>query len=228
MEEFTRRKIEHTRGWGEELRKKREENKLSLKDASRSTHIQIKYLEAMENDEYEKLPARVYAVNFLLAYSKYLGLDAKKIVERYVTELEVSGSIQKKMSGEKKTKRFFSVCPRTIRTAFFAVGGIMAVCYVFLRLYGLMSPPVIHVVYPPSVSFGTTEDLIEINGSIERGIALTVNGEPIYINEDGTFAKELFLSEGTNVFELILVNRFEKETKEYIKINRIAPLEEND
>lgn len=228
MEEFTRKKIEHTRGWGEELRRKREENKLSLKDVSRSTHIQEKYLEAIENDEYEKLPARVYAVNFLRSYSKYLGLDEKKIVERYLTELEILDSVKKKTNEKKKTNRFFFVYPRRIRTVSLITGGIIAVCYVLLRLYGIVSTPEIHFIYPSSSTFETMEDLIEIKGDINNGTVLTINGEPVYINEDGTFEKKLFLSEGTNTFEFVLVNRFGKETREHIRINRTTPPEKYD
>lgn len=45
--------------------------------------IRRKYLEALENEEFEILPGRVYVKGFLKNYAGYLGLDAGKILSLY-------------------------------------------------------------------------------------------------------------------------------------------------
>ncbi|HJM88511.1 MAG TPA: helix-turn-helix domain-containing protein [Dehalococcoidia bacterium] len=48
---------------------------LTLADAERDTRINRDYLEALEREQYELLPAPVYARGFLRAYARHLGLD---------------------------------------------------------------------------------------------------------------------------------------------------------
>lgn len=43
-------------------------------------------LEAIEADDFAKLPGRTYAVGFVRAYARYLGLDADSIVQRFKDE----------------------------------------------------------------------------------------------------------------------------------------------
>ncbi len=68
---------------GQILKEKREEKKLTFQMVNEDTRISIVYLQAMENDNLEIIPAAVYRVGFLKKYSAYLGLDQQKIVEKY-------------------------------------------------------------------------------------------------------------------------------------------------
>jgi cytoskeleton protein RodZ len=43
-------------------------------------------LEAIEEDDFAKLPGRTYAVGFVRAYARYLGLDAEAMVQRFKDE----------------------------------------------------------------------------------------------------------------------------------------------
>lgn len=43
-------------------------------------------LEAIEDDDFAKLPGRTYAVGFVRAYARYLGLDAEAMVQRFKDE----------------------------------------------------------------------------------------------------------------------------------------------
>ena len=60
---------------GDMLRQARRDRAISLADAARDTHINHDYLEALESEHYEVLPAPVYARGFLRSYARHLGLD---------------------------------------------------------------------------------------------------------------------------------------------------------
>jgi len=67
---------------GQNLRKAREEQELSLEEISLVTHIKEPYLEAMEAGRFEALPSPVQQKGFLRTYALHLGLDPKPLVNR--------------------------------------------------------------------------------------------------------------------------------------------------
>lgn len=68
---------------GQPLRDARLAKGLSLADVERETHIARHYLEALEEENREALPAPVYARGFLRTYARYLALDDDALVRRY-------------------------------------------------------------------------------------------------------------------------------------------------
>ncbi|MBP1751192.1 MAG: hypothetical protein H6Q57_28 [Geobacteraceae bacterium] len=68
---------------GAALRKARESLGLSLDDASAVTRIGRAYLQALEEEKYERLPSEVYAKGFLRGYASYLKLPENEILHLY-------------------------------------------------------------------------------------------------------------------------------------------------
>lgn len=58
----------------------REARGLTLEDAERDTRISRRYLQALETEQFEAIPAPVYARGFLRSYSQYLGLDPQEML----------------------------------------------------------------------------------------------------------------------------------------------------
>ena len=71
---------------GEVLAKARLQKNITLQDAENDTKIRVKYLNALEADDFAVIPGRVYVVGFLRTYAKYLGLDDQKLVAIYQAE----------------------------------------------------------------------------------------------------------------------------------------------
>ncbi len=228
MDEFTTRKLESSGSLGGEFKRAREEKRFSLKEASEAINIRTKYLEAIENDDFTQLPARVYALNFLKAYARFLGLEERKLVKRYTTELEVRDSIQERRSTTAKRTIPVRINPFVLKVAMALLAGGFALFYVASRLYGIFSPPIVHITHPEDEVHISEQGSLVLKGAVERSSSLTVNGEPVYIDDNGRFSQEVFLSEGVNTFELVAVSRFNKETKEHIKITFVRPQEEDE
>lgn len=68
---------------GEVLKRTREHYGRSLSDIEKILRIRAEQLEALENNEIEKLPAKVYAIGFVRSYAEYLGLDGEKMVHLF-------------------------------------------------------------------------------------------------------------------------------------------------
>jgi cytoskeleton protein RodZ len=68
---------------GQTLREARVRRKLTLQQAEDDTKIRVKYLQAMENEDFDVMPGVTYVKGFLRTYSTYLGLDADVIIDEY-------------------------------------------------------------------------------------------------------------------------------------------------
>jgi transcriptional regulator with XRE-family HTH domain len=69
---------------GEVLRKQRKARGISLVEVSEHTKVGKRYLEALENGEYNLLPGESYIRGFLRAYAKYLELDDEVLLRQYL------------------------------------------------------------------------------------------------------------------------------------------------
>jgi|BEDMetMinimDraft_2_1075160.scaffolds.fasta_scaffold01501_2 transcriptional regulator with XRE-family HTH domain len=68
---------------GEILKKAREDKNLSLEDVETATKIKREYLKALEQENFEKIPAPVYVRGYLRQYARYLGLNDDELVQKY-------------------------------------------------------------------------------------------------------------------------------------------------
>lgn len=83
-------KGKETASFGTWLRRQREIREVPLAEISDATKISIRYLEAMEQDRFDVLPASVFAKGFLREYAKFVGLDPDEVVNSYLTALQES------------------------------------------------------------------------------------------------------------------------------------------
>lgn len=77
-------------GIGESLREARVAAGIELDDAERTIRIRVRYLDALENEEWDVLPGPTYVRGFLRTYATYLGLDADALVDEYRRTIEHS------------------------------------------------------------------------------------------------------------------------------------------
>jgi len=65
------------------LKEARQSKGLSLADVEKGTSIRSRYLEAVENDEYDKTPGEVFLKGIIRNYGNFLGLDGPALVDSY-------------------------------------------------------------------------------------------------------------------------------------------------
>lgn len=68
-------------GVGKTLRETRTRRKIGLSEVEASTRIRVRYLRAIENEEWDLLPGDAYARGFIRTYAGYLGLDGGRLAE---------------------------------------------------------------------------------------------------------------------------------------------------
>ena len=68
---------------GEKLKSVRESRKISIKEVAADTNISALYIEALEDEDFDKFPGETYVIGFLKSYSEYLKLDTDEIIMLY-------------------------------------------------------------------------------------------------------------------------------------------------
>ena len=68
---------------GNSLREARLRQGLDFPEIEQATKIRGKYLRALEEEQFEMLPAQTYVKGFLRSYSDYLGLDGQLYVDEF-------------------------------------------------------------------------------------------------------------------------------------------------
>jgi cytoskeletal protein RodZ len=72
--------------FGEQLKRERELRGVSLEEVATATRIAPRFLEALENEQWDKLPGGVFNRGFIRAVARYLGLDEDNLVSEYALQ----------------------------------------------------------------------------------------------------------------------------------------------
>lgn len=71
--------------FGTWLRRQREMRDINLREIADATKISVRYLDALEQDRFELLPAAVFARGFLREYSRYVGISPDEAVNYFLS-----------------------------------------------------------------------------------------------------------------------------------------------
>ncbi|MGE0127136.1 MAG: helix-turn-helix domain-containing protein [Blastocatellales bacterium] len=76
---------------GQQLKQSREEKGISLHEIAESTHIGVRFLQAIESDSYDILPGGVFNRAFVRKFARKVGFDEEQAVKLYEEQLEEQG-----------------------------------------------------------------------------------------------------------------------------------------
>jgi hypothetical protein len=116
-------------GIGNTLREARNRRKIGLEEVEAAIKIRVRYLQAMENEEWDALPGGAYTRGFIRTYAFYLGLDGERLADDYRREVAPPG-------GDRVPKRVEPV-PTAARGSGSGLSGkllIAAVCFALVAV----------------------------------------------------------------------------------------------
>lgn len=98
---------------GEQLRLAREERGIPLREISDQTRISVHYLEAIETNDYKRLPGGIFNRSFVKAYAKYVGYDEKEAVEAYTRYMRDQGDSGEEVASTPYHSKVYTDTPAT-------------------------------------------------------------------------------------------------------------------
>lgn len=69
--------------FGEKLFLARDNQGIVIEEVSKSTHLPVSIIDAIERSNTDELPEPIYVQGYIKAYAKYLGIDANPIIEEF-------------------------------------------------------------------------------------------------------------------------------------------------
>src|SRR6266550_3344504 len=98
---------------GEQLRLAREGRGIPLREISDQTRISMHYLEAIETNDYKRLPGGIFNRSFVKAYARYVGYDEKEAVDGYTRYMRELGGTGDEVSSTPYHSKVYTDAPAT-------------------------------------------------------------------------------------------------------------------
>lgn len=121
--------------FGERLKRERELREVSLEEITQATRIGPRFLEALENEEWDKLPGGVFNRGFVRSIAHYLGLGE----EAFLAEYDLAHGAHAEQQAQKHAQRIEDRIPPTplwIPVAMVAGIILLAAAIIFGGIYG--------------------------------------------------------------------------------------------
>ena len=218
MTEFNKRDVQ-AKLLGERLKEIRERKGVSLEEMANAIKVNKKYLQKIEDDDYENMPSEVYIKGFLKSYSDFLGIKYGSVLAIYQREREIVKNIQKnqiKSESAGKIKKNRLRIP-TIVISFRLVAGSLFVVFVigvmgyFYREANKLSETPRLLISQPIDNSTVDSNSVELIGTTDIGSKVEINGQPVFVDENGGFKEKIGLKEGINNLTIKSKNKFGKE-----------------
>ena len=189
---------------------------LSISQVEKMTHIRAEYIEALENSDYEVLPADVYVRGILKNYAAFLRLPYEEVISLYRKDGILAGKdVESEKQSLKITQKMkvFHVGKFLFGFLFVIILGVIGF-YVFGNYNLLRTPPTLIIERPTNEYENSNVKDIVISGIIESEAELFINEQKVFLQEDGSFHIPYTLQEGENVIEFVgRSTRTQKETR---------------
>jgi len=209
MAAFIPKKISRAESWGEKLQQARRFKNLKIEDISRKLNIRSEYLQALEEERFENLPAGLYGKNFIKEYASFLGLNVKEIIKDWDAQV-INSSPDDPFSRKVLARHRFIIFPKIIRNLL--IIGAILICFLYLIFYfkKIILPPQL-IITQPETNLALSGSSIIISGKTEIEAEVKINGEIVLNNHDGYFTQTVNLKKGLNNIIIKAKKKYSRE-----------------
>lgn len=194
---------------GELLKNARRKKGYSFGKIEEETKIKIKYLKALEKEEWASLPDFSVVVGFVKNVAGSLGVDQKQAVALLRRDYPVKKGM---INPRPDALREFRWSPKL--TFFVGVVGVFLLVagYLAFQYYRFLSPPEL-LVEVPSEGMVVGRRELKVSGDVDGDAIVRVNNQPALVEDDGSFSAEIELVEGENEVVVRAVSRSGREVE---------------
>lgn len=212
---FTKKTLPPSSTIGEQLKQARRRKRLRITDMVSRLKVRQDYLEALEEDRFDRLPGDVYAKRFIKAYASVVGLDGSGLVVE-LDRVSKRRSPKMKIISNWQPERF-SITPKFLLgiTAVLTLGSVFG--YILFQLSRFSLPPQLEIISPAD-GMQVVSDTIDVIGKASPGSIVFINSESVAQQLDGSFSQPVAVSVGVNTLSITAKNRFNKQTVKRLSV----------
>lgn len=216
---FVMRKLDRVpQTLGEKLRALRRGQAVSLGDIERETHVQRRYLDALEHGRYDELPEPLYTRNFIRAYARMLNADDKYFIELYEEECGRCDLLDPlRLPRQRVRKGSMFNLPRAVAAGVLGLFAAVVLGYFGWQFRELVRAPEV-VLFAPDDGMATDAALLPVRGEVKGEATLVINGEQVIVNADYTFETTIDLERGLNIITVEAKRRYSRSAVIYRRV----------
>ena len=173
------------------------------------TKIKKEFLEAIETENWAKLPEYPVVRGFVNSIAAALDLDPNQAVALLRRDYPPQDVVVNPKP-DVDTKFIW-----TPRLTFFLGTGLILVSvlgYLVLQYLKFVNPPSLEIYRPTEAQMVTTASL-EVVGKTDLGSTIKINNQPALVNDNGEFATEIEVNQSTSQIEIVATSRGGKQTR---------------
>lgn len=199
---------------GQLIRSARIAKNYSFDDLAEVTKIKKGFIEAIEKEKWQVLPSFPTVLGFVKSLAGVLELDERNSVAILKRDYPPK-SLNINPKPDVGRKFFWS--PKLTFTIGIVVVILMVLGYLGFQYSRFISPPDLEV-DSPTAGQEVTGGTVLVFGTTDYDAEITVNDQPVIVNQDGKFSVSLGVSQDTKEIDIIATNRSGKMTEIVRKI----------
>ncbi len=186
------------------LQQSREKKQEEIKDIAEKLHIQEKYLKALEDGDFHRIPSIGYGRQYLKTYAHYLNLEPKPLLEQFAKQYHYTQQREAVVRPQQKKRKEFSLVSHKLtlrRFAGVAVIVLLGVGYLSFSLAQSLQPPKL-TVESPEENLITHDRQVEVRGVTDSEAQVTVNNQEVISDSQGNFSFTLEMQPGVQFIRI--------------------------
>lgn len=202
-----------TKTIGEILKEERQRHHISIEALAKKTRIRAEYLEALEKNSFDLLPAAPFVKGFIRTYASVFGFDHAPVMALLRRDYRestkgklVPREFIKPLLQPKRELSKVTLIVLVVGMVFFTLFS-----YIGFQWYRFQQPPALEITQPAQLDFVGAE--VKVEGKTSPDTVVNVNEIPVVVSSDGTFSVDIAMSvEGTNTIIITATDRRGKQS----------------
>lgn len=192
---------------GEMLKNARLKKGMKRRQIVKKTKINLKYLKALEKNDYDSLPESAFVKGFIKNYAQTVGLDPAQVLAVFRRDYDqnVKGKVIPRELSTNDIEKKLIWNPRTsIITVILLVFLVLGSYFIFqYRL--LTAAPRLEIISPQEDELVTAT--VTVHGITDPQATVTINNQQVLVDSEGSFSEALVLTQGTRIITIQAANR---------------------
>lgn len=205
---------------GELLLAARLEKGLTVDRLSYITRIDAKYITALEDNDFKKLPPATFTKGFVRIISTALGKNPDEMVAVFRRDYQIINKAPTLHPHHLHRLHFSRFLNSQI--LIIGLGALIFLFYLVFQYRAVITPPVLTLKSP--LANAVLVSPVSVEGTTVAGATITINDDlKIIPDQQGNFSTRLNLSPGQNDVKVSVTNRFSRTTTKTLSITVLTP-----
>ena len=212
---------------GEYLLEVRGQFGYTLEEVSQKTGIYEKFIHYIETGKYHLLPPGVYVLGFLKKLAQIYDISCEDLLNQYkkergIVEHQASETLAGKNNLKERLKKV-SITPKLLTISGSALVGAVIFFYIVFQVFAINKTPNL-VITEPGNDAVISGSSVNIVGSTEPGIVVSINGQNVFVDTDGNFHTTIGVAPGQKELKVEAVNKFGKKNEQRLALRVEEPI----